>query len=322
MMPMANTMQIHRDPAAGSIVIERGTVVTIGAYDGVHRGHRALLRLVHDLGVARDLESAVVTFDKHPAEVVRPESAPKLLTSLEQKLELLGETQLVEHAVVLTFDALRSQETAEAFVNNVLVGILRAKVVVVGADFHFGFRRMGNVALLEAMGAKLGFEVIGLGLVAAEPGQQAFSSTGVRAALAIGDVTSAGELLGRPHAVRGVVEHGDKRGRELGFPTANVAVPANACLPSDGVYAGVFVTEQGSEHVAAISLGRRPTFYDDRGMRLLEPYLLDFEGDLYGQHVEVRFTHHLRGQMKFEGIDDLIAQMNADVAATRILGHQ
>ena len=319
MTSMPRAMQIQRDPAPGSIAIDRGTVVTIGAYDGVHRGHRAVLRLVHDLAAARGLDAAVVTFDKHPAQVVRPESAPQLLTSLEQKQELLGATNLVDHMVVLTFDAARSQETAEGFVNDVLIGILRAKVVVVGADFHFGYRRMGNVALLEAMGAKLGFEVIGLGLVAAQPGEQAFSSTRVRAALASGDVEAAAELLGRPHAVRGIVEHGDKRGRELGFPTANVAVPDNTCLPSDGVYAGVFVTEQGAEHAAAISLGRRPTFYDDRGMRLLEPYVLDFDGDLYGQHVEVRFTHRLRGQMKFEGLDGLIEQMNADVAETRRL---
>ena len=322
MMRPLPAMQIYRDPSPSSIAIELGTVVTIGAYDGVHRGHHALLRLVHDLAKARQLDAAVVTFDKHPAEVVRPESAPKVLTSLEQKLELLAATQLVDHGVVLTFDVHRSQETAEAFVNDVLVQTLRAKVVVVGADFHFGYRRMGNVALLEAMGAKLGFEVIGLGLVAAEPGEQAFSSTRVRAALAHGDVEAAAELLGRPHAVRGIVELGDRRGRELGFPTANVAVPANTCLPSDGVYAGTFMTERGTEHVAAISLGRRPTFYDERGMRLLEPYLLDFDGDLYGQRVEVRFTHHLRGQTKFDNLNDLITQMNSDVAETRRLAHR
>ncbi len=312
-------MQKHRDPSVAEGALTTGSVVTIGAYDGVHRGHQALLRLVHDLATARGLAAAVVTFDKHPAEVVRPESAPQLLTTLEQKLELLGSTELVDHAVVLHFDKARSSETAEEFVNEVLVGLLNTKLVVVGADFHFGYRRMGSVALLEAMGARLGFEVIGLGLVAAEPGAQAFSSTSVRAKLAAGDVEAAAELLGRPHAVRGIVERGDQRGRELGFPTANVGVAANTCLPADGVYAGTFIDGGGAEHIAAISLGRRPTFYDERGMRLLEPYLLDFDGDLYGQSVEVRFEHHLRGQLKFDGIDDLIVQMNADVAETRRL---
>ena len=310
-------MKIHRDPQPGNGAIVDGAVVTIGAYDGVHRGHQALLRLVHDLASARHLDAVVATFDRHPAEIVRPESAPLLLTTLEQKLELLAATGVVDHTVVLTFDAQRARETAEEFVHDVLVGALNTKLVVVGADFHFGHRRTGNVALLEAMGARLGFEVIGLGLVAAEPGAQPFSSTRVRALVADGEMRAAAELLGRPHSVRGVVEHGDERGRTLGFPTANVAVAANICLPSDGVYAGTFVDGAGVEHVAAISLGRRPTFYDERGMRLLEPFLLDFDGDLYGQNVEVRFHQRLRGQLKFDGVDALIAQMNLDVAETR-----
>ncbi len=312
-------MQIHHDPNAVEGAIVDGAVVTIGAYDGVHRGHQALLRLVHDLATARGLEAVVVTFDRHPAEIVRPESAPLLLTTLDQKLELLAATGVVDHAVVVKFDAVRATETAEEFVNGVLVGVLNTKLVVVGADFHFGHRRAGNVALLEAMGARLGFEVIGLGLVAAEPGAQPFSSTRVRALVADGEMRAAAELLGRPHSVRGLVERGDRRGRELGYPTANVAVAANACLPSDGVYAGTFVDGQGVERPAAISLGRRPTFYDERGLRLLEPFILDFDGDLYDQQVEVRFHHRLRGQMKFDGVDPLIAQMRLDVAATRRL---
>lgn len=316
---MNSEMQVHRDPRSADTVVSRGSVVTIGAYDGVHRGHRAVLRLVHELAAARGLESAVVTFDRHPAEVVRPESAPQLLTTLDQKLELLAGTGHVDHAVVLRFDEARSRETAEEFVHEVLDQLLGARVVVVGADFHFGYRRMGNVALLEAMGARLGFEVIGLGLVAAAPGEQPFSSTRVRALVHAGDVAGAAALLGRPHAVRGIVEHGDARGRTLGFPTANVAVPERTCLPSDGVYAGTFVDASGVERVAAISLGRRPTFYDDRGLRLLEPYVLDFEGDLYDQAVEVRFHHHLRDQLRFDGVDALIAALQADVARTREL---
>jgi riboflavin kinase/FMN adenylyltransferase len=310
-------VHVHRDPAAPP-AIAAGTVVSIGAYDGVHRGHRALLRLVRELATARGLESAVVTFDRHPAEVVRPDSAPLLLTTLEQKVELLAATGLVDHTVVLTFDEARSHEAADDFVREVLVDTCAAKLVVVGADFHFGHHRAGNVAMLEAVGAQLGFEVIGLGLVAESPGAPAFSSTRARHLLAAGDVEGAAEVLGRPHAVRGVVEQGDRRGRELGFPTANMAVPTRICLPADGVYAGTVLTDTG-EYIGAISLGRRPTFYDERGMRLLEPYLLDFDGDLYGQELEVRFVHHLRPQMKFDGIEPLVAQMNHDVARTREL---
>ncbi len=311
-------MNVHRDPAAPPPVAD-GTVVSIGAYDGVHRGHRALLRIVRELATARGLESAVVTFDRHPAEVVRPESAPPLLTTLEQKVELLGATGLVDHTVVLTFDEARSKETADDFVREVLVGICAARVVVVGADFHFGHNRTGNVPMLEQVGAQLGFEVIGYGLVADTPGGPAYSSTRARRLLAAGDVEGAAEVLGRPHAVRGVVEDGDHRGRELGFPTANMAVPARICLPADGVYAGTVLLPDGSEYLGAISLGRRPTFYDERGMRLLEPYLLDFDGDLYGQELEVRFAHNLRPQMKFDGVEPLIEQMNKDVARTREL---
>ena len=315
-------MKVFRDaiPARGLDVGERGSAVTIGAYDGVHRGHRAVLRLVHDLAAARDLDTVVVTFDRHPAEIVRPDSAPRLLISLEQKIELLDATGLVDTCLVLTFDAPRSHETAPEFVHRVLVDALRARLVVVGADFHFGYRRGGNVALLEGMGADLGFEVIGLGLVAPSPGEPPFSSTRVRTLLAAGDVAGAAALLGRRHAVRGVVEHGDHRGGELlGFPTANVAVADRICLPADGVYAGTCVLSDGSEYLAAISLGRRPTFYDERAMRLLEPYLLDFDGDLYDQILEVRFGERLRGQAKFDSVDALIAQMHLDVAKTKAI---
>ncbi len=297
--------------------LDRGAAVTIGAYDGVHRGHQAVLRYVRELADARGLAAVVVTFDRHPAEVVRPESAPRPLTTLDEKLELLAATHLVDACLVIPFDDARSKETAPEFVHEVLVDALQARLVVVGADFHFGYQRGGNVALLEGMGAELGFEVLGLGLVAPAPGEPPFSSTRVRGMLAEGDVAGAAALLGRPHAVRGVVEHGDQRGRELGFPTANIAIPERTCLPADGVYAGTVVLADGSEHAAAISLGRRPTFYDDRAMRLLEPYLLDFDGDLYGQRLEVRFVARLRGQARFDSVDDLITQMRADVAATR-----
>lgn len=300
-------------------VLTSGTVVTIGAYDGVHLGHRKVLQLVRELADARGLEAALVTFDRHPAQIVRPDSAPKLLTTLAQRLELLDELGLLDTCLVLTFDEARSREPAADFVRDILVGALRTRLVVVGADFHFGHGRQGNVALLEQMGTDLGFEVLGLGLVAPEgdPQHAPFSSTRVRAALANGDVGAAAGLLGRPHAVRGVVHHGDQRGRALGFPTANVAVPDEILLPADGIYAGWFVGADGVERMAALSLGRRPTFYDDQPFSLLEAYVLDFDGDLYDQDVEVRFVQRLRGEEKFDGVDALVDQIRGDVAATR-----
>jgi riboflavin kinase/FMN adenylyltransferase len=299
--------------------VSEGSVVTIGAYDGVHRGHRHVLQLVRELADARRLDAVCVTFDRHPAEVVRPESAPKLLTGLEHKLELLVDTGLLDVVCVLRFDEGRSKESAEDFVHEVLVGLLGARVVVVGADFHFGHRRGGNVALLERMGADLGFEVLGLGLVApqSDPAHEPYSSTRVRHRLAAHDVAGAAELLGRPHEVRGVVVEGDRRGRELGFPTANVALAADTCLPADGIYAGRFRGADGVWRPAAISLGRRPTFYDAQPYSLLEAYLLDFDGDLYGQDVAVRFVQHLRGEQRFDSVEDLVEQMRRDVELAR-----
>jgi len=300
-----------------------GRAVTIGAFDGVHLGHRSVLRLVHDLARARGLSATVLTFDRHPAEVVRVESAPRLLTTPEQKIELLAATGAVDEVVVLPFDDARSKETAEQFVDEFLVARLRARLVVVGADFHFGFARRGDVPLLQRMGADLGFETIGLGLVAspdgreAAPGRAPYSSTRVRALVSAGDVEGAATILGRPHEVRGPVESGDARGRELGFPTANVAVPERYCLPADGVYAGTLTAADGEERLAALSIGRRPTFYAEQGLLLLEAFVLDFSGDLYGQTVRVRFHRRLRGQERYDRVDDLVVQMHLDVERVR-----
>jgi riboflavin kinase/FMN adenylyltransferase len=307
--------EVDRSPA--------GRAVTIGAFDGVHLGHQAVLRLVRDLARARGLVSTVLTFDRHPAEVVRPQSAPKLLTDLDQKLELLAATEAVDECLVLHFDETRSKEPAEDFVSEVLAGVLQARLVVVGSDFHFGYRRHGDVPLLQRMGSELGFEAIGLGLVAAPDGSAAadnaapYSSTRVRLALAAGDVEEAAAILGRPHEVRGTVERGDARGRDLGFPTANVAVPEQICLPGDGVYAGTFVGADGVERVAALSVGRRPTFYERSGLLLLEAYVLDFDDDLYDQRVKVRFHGRIRGQERFDSVDGLVAQMHRDIEQIR-----
>lgn len=293
---------------------ERGAVVTIGAYDGVHLGHRAVIAEVRRLAEERGCESAVVTFDRHPATIVRPESAPKLLTDLEQKLELLADTG-VDYTLVVHFDRERSQESAEDFVHEVLAGCLNARAVVVGHDFHFGRARTGNVSLLATMGGELGFDVLGLRLT--EDDGEAISSTRIRKLIAGGDVAAAAALLGRPHQIRGTVHSGDKRGRELGFPTANVHVPAEVLLPGDGIYAGWYLRPDGSRHATAISLGRRPTFYDDQSDSLLEAYLLDFDGDLYGEEARVEFVSHLRDELRFDSVDALVAQMQLDVADAR-----
>jgi riboflavin kinase / FMN adenylyltransferase len=292
--------------------------VTIGAYDGVHLGHRALLRDLSDRAAAEGLSTVVVTFDRHPASVVRPDSAPKQLTSLEQKLELLAECG-IGRTLVVPFDEARADETAEEFVAEVLVDELGARLVVVGEDFHFGHGRKGNVELLRRLGAEHGFEVVGVGLT--DDGSEPVSSTRIRALIAAGDVAGAALLLGRPHEVRGPVVRGDGRGGpELGFPTANVAVDDDIALPADGIYAGYFARADGSVHPSAISVGRRPTFYEPgTAPVLVEAYLLHFDDDLYGEPARVSFHQHLRPELRFESVEALIAQMQADVEETERL---
>jgi riboflavin kinase/FMN adenylyltransferase len=294
-----------------------GTAVTIGAYDGVHRGHQFVIGRLRELAASQGLATVVVTFDRHPASVVRPESAPRLLTDLQQKLEVLAATG-VDYAVVVRFDRQRSQEEPEAFVREALVDALRARVVVVGEDFHFGRQRRGNVALLRDMGASLGFEVCHVGLMATADGAAPVSSTAVRGLLDGGDVAGAAELLGRPHQVRGVVVRGDRRGRQLGFPTANVAVPGEILLPAPGIYAGWYDRPaRGERHAAAISVGRRPTFHDQAAPVVLEAYLLDFDDDLYDEEARVSFLDRLRDEQRYESVDALVDQMALDVQATR-----
>jgi len=307
-------MRIARD-LADVTAPESGSVVSIGFYDGVHLGHQALIASVIERAQADGRSTTVVTFDRHPAQVLRPASAPLLLCDLEQKLELLDRTG-IDQTLVIHFDEERSRESAEHFVRSVLVEALGARLVVVGEDFHFGHHRLGNVALLTEMGAEHGFEVIGHHLVGAD-GSDArpelqVSSTAIRRALAEGRLRDANEMLGRPHEMRGPVVDGDKRGREIGFPTANVAIRSEILLPADGIYAGRLVSESGESLPAAIYLGTRPTFYDDQAATLLEVHCLDWSGDLYGEAVRVRFEHRLRGDQKFDTIEDLTAQLAID----------
>lgn len=304
--------QVANEALASSLVA--GSVVTIGAFDGVHQGHRRLIEKVRTTAAELGAISAVVTFDRHPASVVRPSSAPLLLTDPVYKLELLALTG-VDLVFVLEFDAQRAGEPAEDFVTEVLVGCLHARAVVVGHDFHFGRAREGDVALLQRMGARFGFDVTGTRLW--RNGEEPISSTRIRHLLALGDVAGAAQLLGRWHRLSGTVGHGDKRGRELGFPTANIQVPAEMQLCADGVYAGWYLRPDGTRHQTALSVGRQPTFYEDRPYSLVEAFLLDFQGDLYDEVGTVELVAQLRRQEKFGSVEALIDQMSVDVARTR-----
>ena len=313
-------MDIVTDPST-CVPPVGGSAVTIGIYDGVHLGHRALLGELGLRARAAGLSTVVVTFDRHPSSVIRPGSAPALLCDLDQKLELL-EASGVDRTVVVPFDNDRANETAEEFVNGVLVEGLGARLVVVGEDFRFGHGRKGDVALLEDMGSHSGFEVEGISLQADRDGSgvlgEPISSTRIRNLIAGGSVEKAAVLLGRPHQVRGPVMHGDHRGgAELGFPTANVGVPEGICLPAPGIYAGHYERPDGSRWGSAISVGRRPTFYGNDGDLLVEAYLLDFSDDLYDEEARVSFVARLRDEVAFDSTEALIAQMEQDVATTR-----
>ncbi len=292
-------------------------VITIGAYDGVHLGHQAVIAQVRERAAELGARSVVVTFDRHPASVVRPESAPRLLTGVEQKMELLAATG-VDSVAVVPFDEHQAGETPESFVERVLVQALDTQIIVVGEDFHFGRHRDGNVDLLRKLGAEADFEVEPLALVPRADGvDEPVSSTAIRRALAGGDIARANAMLGRPFEARGEVITGDQRGRLLGFPTANVAVPGGMCLPADGVYAGWYERPNGDVHRCAINLGRRPTFYEHADASLLEAHLLDVDIDLYGEAARVRFTNFLRSERKFDGVDALIAQLQLDIGHAR-----
>jgi riboflavin kinase/FMN adenylyltransferase len=308
-------VDVISEPAVCPTGLE-GCAVTIGAYDGVHRGHRAVIDRTRQEAARRGARTAVVTFDRHPAAVVRPESTPKLLTSLEHKLELLEQAG-VDVAYVVRFDDDRAHEAAADFVKEVLVDCLATRCVVVGADFHFGRHREGNVAMLAELGRDLGFDAVGVELLGQDEGPvEIVSSTRIRAAIAKGDVELAARLLGRWHELRGVVTTGDQRGRTIGFPTANLTVGTEMAIPADGIYAGWYVRPDGTRHQAAINVGRRPTFYEE-GELLVEAYLMDFEGDLYGERARVQFASYLRPELKFDAVDALVDQMRLDVAEAR-----
>jgi riboflavin kinase / FMN adenylyltransferase len=295
------------------------TAVTIGNFDGVHLGHQHVLARTREVGEQAGCgPTVVVTFDPHPIAVLRPEHAPPTLTGIETRLRLLEQTG-VDAVLVVPFDRDVSTWTPEEFVDRILVDALHAGAVVVGANFRFGHRAAGDVALLAEVGRERGFTVEG---VALDGGPQVWSSTYVRNCLLAGDVTGAAEALGRPFAVRGVVTEGDRRGRELGYPTANVPSGVGEAVPADGVYAGWLQRlDTGERFPAAISVGTNPTFDGERERRV-EAYALDRDDlELYGVEVEVTFVDRLRGMVGFDGVDALLAAMRDDVRRTReVLG--
>ena len=291
------------------------TVVTIGNFDGVHRGHQHVVRRSREVA-GPDGTVVAVTFDPHPMAVLRPEHAPSMLTTVEVRSELLGRAG-ADAVLVLPFDKAMSGWTPEEFIQRVLVDALNARGVVVGANFRFGNKAAGEVSTLREAGERHGFLVDGIAL---DGGPQVWSSTYVRTCLSTGDVSGAAEALGRPFSVRGVVVEGDRRGRDLGFPTANVPTIASAATPADGVYAGwLRRCDTGETFPAAISVGTNPTFDGER-QRRVESYVLDrTDLELYGVEVEVSFVERLRGMVRFDGVEALVETMHDDVARTRAL---
>ncbi|MGH3567701.1 MAG: bifunctional riboflavin kinase/FAD synthetase [Pseudonocardia sp.] len=300
------------------------SVVTVGVFDGVHRGHQQLIARAVARGRERGLPAVLITFDPHPAELVRPGRHPARLTSLRRRADLVAELG-IDAFCVLPFTAELSRTEAPEFAHEVLVERLHAAAVVVGRNFTFGHRAIGDVAMLTRLGDRFGFAVEGLDLISDDG--VTFSSTYIRACIDAGDVLAATAALGRPHRVEGVVVHGDRRGRELGFPTANLAAAPFSALPADGVYAGRFAiggvdarsadAPRGRLLPAAISVGTNPTF-SGRG-RSVEAYVLDVDEDFYGHEVGVDFAHRLRGQERFDDVEALIEQMHRDVARAREL---
>lgn len=284
--------------------------VAIGVFDGVHRGHVSVIEGLVERSRARHLAVGVLTFDPHPVEVLAPSRAPLLLTTVERRVELL-QALGVDWVGILDLGEIRMM-SPEKFVTEVVVARATARAVSVGGDFRFGHQREGNVAILGELGRSYGFDVEVVGLVQDHEG--VISSTRIRRLIDEGEVAEAAELLGRPHTLRAEVLRGDARGRTLGFPTANMAPPLGMAVPADGIYAVRVDGVATGEGVA--SLGVRPTF-GASGQRLLEVHLFDYSGDLYGSELEVAFIQRLRGEERFDSVDQLVAQMEKDAADAR-----
>ena len=297
-------------------------VVTIGVFDGVHRGHAAIIGRAVAVGRKRGLPSVVLTFTPHPSEVVRPGTHPPVLTTMVRRAELVAEVG-ADVFCALPFTREFSKLSPDEFAHAALVDKLHSSAVIVGENFRFGRKAAGDVATLTTLGRTFGFTAEGVTLLS--DGDVTLSATYVRSCVQAGDVARAALVLGRPHRLDGIVERGDQRGRELGFPTANLRTEPWAAVPADGVYAGRVValdewgrTVDGAPlGAAAISVGTNPTF--EVRQRRVEAYILDFSADIYGRTIGVEFVERLRGMEKYDSIDALVAQMHADVDRTRTL---
>ncbi|WP_194422231.1 bifunctional riboflavin kinase/FAD synthetase [Microbacterium abyssi] len=311
-------MIVFRDPSEVPADFGR-SAVAIGKFDGVHAGHRAVIERLKADAAASGARSVAVTFDRNPLALLRPDLCPENVVSVDRKIELLGALG-IDATLVLTFDSDLASQPAEQFVQEILVGALHVSTVLVGRDFRFGHRGAGTPELLRELGPSYDFSVDVVDDVYVEGSDRRVSSSWIRELLAEGDVATARQVLGRPVDVRGEVVHGHKRGRELGFPTANLSETVDAFVPADGVYAGWLDDhDTGIRHPAAVSVGTNPTF-DDVLVRQVEAHVIDEDAlDLYGHDVTVEFSQRLRGMVAFEGIDALMRQMSADVDDARAL---
>ena len=298
-------MRVFDGPWQGWPAAARPSSVTIGVLDGLHLGHRALLARLDD-----SMSRTVLTFDPHPVEVLRPGTPPRLITNIGERVALLDDAG-VEGVGVLDLAEIKDQ-TPREFVDGVLVDKLRVAHLVVGEDFRFGKDRSGDVEMLAAFGDELGFVVETIGLVA--DADAAVSSSRIRGLIETGKVSAASALLDSWFTVTNTVIEGDKRGRALGFPTANIRPPDRKVLPGTGVYS-CFARLHGSRYDAAVNVGYRPTF--GGGELLIEAFILDFDEDIYGEALTLEFVEYTRPELKFSGVDDLVAQMERDVAESR-----
>ncbi|MGH3910895.1 MAG: bifunctional riboflavin kinase/FAD synthetase [Pseudonocardiaceae bacterium] len=287
------------------------SVVTIGVFDGIHRGHAQLVRRAVQRARERAVPCVLMTFDPHPSEVIRPGSHPAQLTSLRRRAELVEQLG-VDVFFVLPFTAELSRMPADEFVHELLVERLHVAEVVVGDNFTFGHKAAGSVELLGELGRRFGFTADDVGLLT--QGELTYSSTYIRSCIDAGDVAAASIALGRPHRVEGIVIRGDRRGHDLGYPTANLSTPRYAAIPADGVYAGRFV-HRGRELAAAVSVGTNPTFSGRE--RRVEAFVLDLDEDFYGEQVALDFVERLRGMVRFDTPEELVVQIDDDVERTR-----
>jgi riboflavin kinase/FMN adenylyltransferase len=294
----------------------RPSVVTIGKFNAIHRGHVAMISQATEIAAERGLHSIVVTFDRHPAALLTPENVPADITGVNRRLELMSFTG-VEACLILPFTQELADLTPEEFVQQILVDGLSARCVVVGEDFRFGKAARGTVATLHELSESFGFDVLEGKEVTDDSGARIASSL-VRRLIIGGDVRGAAGVLGRTHAMQGEVVHGEKKGRELGYRTANLSPQATGMMPGDGVYAGWLIRPDGVRFAAAISVGTNPSIEGVRD-RVVEAHCFEPPGDLYGQIVVIEFVDYIRGMMTFDNLDDLIWQMGRDVETIRAL---